>query len=266
MTLTQKFCFKLINALLDIIGVPLVACNQCGSIDYASKAKATFNPVSAYDNVIEISIRDALRLLAPAADVYGEECGYNARGAPTTWFVDPIDGTKAFISGSPVWGTILGVLEHNNIAMGGVNHFMLSERIVAVNGITYYRGANASFRRLPLQPRCSKPVAQCVIATSSIDAMTAAERAKFNTLARCARHVVYNYDCYAYTLLMKGYVDAVVECHFKPYDFIGLLPALKGIGCCVCNWRGREVCCADKVLVSRSAGVQANVLALIGGD
>ncbi|AUG91602.1 Histidinol phosphatase [Candidatus Hodgkinia cicadicola] len=263
MTLTQKFYFKLLNALLDSAGASIKSCNQCKILDCVSKSEYKFDPVSAYDSAIEISIKDALNLMTLNVSVYGEELGFNTRAAASTWFVDPIDGTKAFVSGSPIWGTVLGVAKRNNVVMGAVNHPMLSERLVAVGGATYYRGSGTKFKRLSSQPQRAKPLVQCVVATSSADAMTAIERAKFAKLARAARQVIYYYDCYVYTLLAKGYVDAVLDCRFKPYDFLGLLPVLKGVGCCICDWQGGEVCYADKILVSRNADIRTDVLELI---
>ncbi|AHL31099.1 MAG: Histidinol-phosphatase [Candidatus Hodgkinia cicadicola] len=263
MTLTQRFYFKLINALLDTAGDSIKSCNQCKILDCVSKSEYKFDPVSAYDSAIETSIKDALNLMTLNVSVYGEELGFNTRAAASAWFVDPIDGTKAFVSGSPIWGTILGVAKRNNVVMGAVNHPMLSERLVAVGGATYYRGRNTKFKRLALQSQCAKPLTQCVVATSSADVLTAIERAKFAKLTRAVRQVIYYYDCYVYTLLAKGYVDAVFDCRFRPYDFLGLLPVLKGIGCCVCNWQGNEVCYSDKILVSRNADVRTNLLELI---
>lgn len=263
MTLTQKFYFKLINALLDIARACVKTCNQCKILDCVSKSECKFDPLSAYDSAIEISIRDALSLITPSASVCGEELGLSARGRARTWFVDPVDGTKAFASGSPIWGTILGVAKRNSVVMGAVDHPMLTERLVAVDGVTYYRGCDTKFKRLPLQSQCSRPLSQCVVATSSADVMTASERAKFANLARAVRQVIYYYDCYAYSLLAKGYVDAVFECRFRPYDFLGLVPVLKGVGCCICDWQGNEVCYADRILISRNAAIQTNLLALI---
>ncbi|ATW06122.1 Histidinol phosphatase [Candidatus Hodgkinia cicadicola] len=265
MTLTQKFYFKLINALLDAAGADVKTCNQCKILDCVSKSERKFDPVSAHDSEIEISIRDALTLMTLNVNVYSEELGLSVGTAANTWFVDPIDGTKAFVSGSPIWGTILGIAKHNNIVMGAVNHPMLAERLVAVGGATYYRGCGAEFKRLSLQSECAKPLAQCVVATSSADALTTSERVKFVKLTRAVRHVVYYYDCYVYTLLAKGYVDAVFECRFRPYDFLGLVPVLKGIGCLISDWQGAEVCYADNILVSRNADIQTSLLALING-
>lgn len=157
----------------------------------------------------------------------------------------------------------MGVAKRNNVVIGAVGHPMLSERLVGINGATYYCGRNTKFKRLASQSQRAKPLAQCVVATSSADVMTAIERAKFVKLTRAVRHVIYYYDCYVYTLLAKGYVDAVFECRFRPYDFLGLLPVLKGVGCCVCNWQGGEVCYADKILVSRNADTQTGLLELI---
>ncbi len=157
----------------------------------------------------------------------------------------------------------MGIAKRNNIVMGAVDYPMLAERLVAVDGMTYYRGCDAKFKRLPLQSQCAKPLAQCVVATSCADAMTVIERAKLAKLTRVVRHVAHCSDCYVYTLLAKGYIDAVLKCRFRPYDFLGLVPVLKGTGCCVCNWQGSEVCYADGILVSRNANIQTNLLELI---
>lgn len=102
MTLTQKFYFKLINALLDAAEACVKSCNQCKILDCVSKSEYKFDPVSAYDSAIEISIKDALTLMALNVNVYGEELGFGAHASANTWFIDPIDGTKAFVSGSPI--------------------------------------------------------------------------------------------------------------------------------------------------------------------
>ncbi|XXM90070.1 inositol monophosphatase family protein [Candidatus Hodgkinia cicadicola] len=262
MTPTQRFYFKLINALLDSVYDVVKGYNECKQIEHGSKSKSRFDPVSAYDNVVEIGIIDVLNALNPNASIYGEECGISVSG-DSMWFIDPIDGTKSFVSGSPVWGTILGIANGNNVIMGAVDHPMLSERLIAVGGVTYYRARAASFKRLTSQFKCDKRLSQCVVATSSANVMTSFERVKFSKLARAARNVIYYYDCYAYTLLIKGYIDVIVECHFKPYDFVGLVPILKGIGCFVCDWQGNDVCYSDRVLVSRSLSVQNSALDLM---
>ncbi|XXN19682.1 MAG: inositol monophosphatase family protein [Candidatus Hodgkinia cicadicola] len=252
------------NALLDVAAELANNCNRRKRISYNSKSETKFDPVSAYDKVIEINIRDVLMLLAPNVSVYGEEYGLSGISGANMWFVDPIDGTKSFICGSPVWGTILGLTKHNNVVMGAVGHPMLNERLVGVGGVAYY-GANVTgFKQLPLQSQDDKPISKCVIATSSADVMSVSERAKFSKLAGAARHTINCYDCYAYTLLSKGYIDAVVECHFRPYDFLGLVPILKGTGCCVCDWQGNDVCYSDRVLVARNYRIKTKVLSFIG--
>ncbi|ATY93538.1 Histidinol phosphatase [Candidatus Hodgkinia cicadicola] len=263
MTASQAFYFKLMNAFLDVAAGLVNGYNQCRRIDYSSKSKSKFNPVSAYDKIIEINIRDALVLLAPSVNVYGEECGFDYTGSDNTWFIDPIDGTKSFIRGSSVWGTILGLAKRNNVVMGAVGHPMMNERLVAVGGNSYYGGGGGGFKRLPLQSQDDKPLSKCVVATSSIDLMSVRERAKFVKLVEATQHTIYYYDCYAYTLLSKGYIDIIVECHFKPYDFVGLVPILKATGCCVCDWQGNDVCYSDRVLVVRNSKIKASVLPFV---
>ncbi|XXM93459.1 inositol monophosphatase family protein [Candidatus Hodgkinia cicadicola] len=264
MARTQKFYFNLINCVLDVAEKLVADCNWGKRISFGLKPGSKFNPVSEYDKVIEIGLRDALRLLAPDIDVYGEECGRVATGLADVLFVDPIDGTKAFVSGSPVWGTILGLSKLGNIVLGAVNYPMLGERLISLGGLTYCRiGASSSFR--PLKPRCSvnKPISRCIVATSSASAMTSDELTRFARLEAKVMNTIRCYDCFAYSLLAKGCIDAVVECHFKPYDFVGLVPILKGAGCLVSDWSGNETCYASRIVASRSPTLHTELLAII---
>ncbi len=116
---------------------------------------ASLNLVSAHNREIEISIGDVLTLMALSVNVYSGGFGGVRR------FAGPIDDS-ALVSGSPIWGAILGIAKRNNIVMGAVSHPMLAEGLVAVGGTTYYRGCNAEFKRLPLQfPLCGAARSVC---------------------------------------------------------------------------------------------------------
>ncbi|WGS83428.1 MAG: inositol monophosphatase family protein [Candidatus Hodgkinia cicadicola] len=264
MTRTQKFYFNLINCVLDVAEKLVADCSWGKHISFGLKPGSKFNPVSEYDKVIEMGLRDALRLLAPNVDIYGEECGSVAMGLANVLFVDPIDGTKAFVSGSHVWGTILGLSKLGNIVLGAVNYPMLGERLISLGGSTYCRiGSSSSF--MSLKPRClvNKHISRCIVATSSASVMTSDELARFTRLETKVMHTIHCYDCYAYALLAKGCIDAVIECHFKPYDFVGLVPILKGAGCLITDWSGNETSYDERIVASRSPKLQDCLLAAI---
>ncbi len=120
------------------------------------------------------------------------------------------------------------------IQLGAVDHPVVGERLVAVGGQTYYRRGDGAFGALKVVGQ-AKRLEACVLATSSVAIMPASAKAAFLDVSSRALHVVYDHDCYAFTLLAKGKVDAVVEFGLKPCDFAGLVPVLASAGCQVLN-------------------------------
>ncbi|PIM95701.1 Histidinol phosphatase [Candidatus Hodgkinia cicadicola] len=254
----HKFYFKLINSVLDNIRCHTKDLSIFNRIDFVSKGKG-FNPVTIYDKVIENDLIELADLITPKIKVYGEEfkVGINNN---SMWLIDPIDGTKSFVCGSPIWGTLISLIKNGAFVFGAVDHPMLDERLVAIDGKTFYKDKHHNFITLPNVVDNKKRLNQYIIASSSIGHMTLKKRKAFTRLSKKVQHVIYDYDCYAYTMLAKGYIDAVIECNLNPYDFVQLVPILKGVGCEIYDWKGKDTCYSTNIIASKPGKIRRHIV------
>ncbi|MFP3038255.1 MAG: inositol monophosphatase family protein [Candidatus Hodgkinia cicadicola] len=251
--------------MLDALALHTRDVSCARGVNFFSKGETRFNPCTCFDRIIEAAAFDMLRLIDPTAEFLGEESSrlnIGARG--NTWIIDPVDGTKAFACGSRVWGTLLALITGGDLRLGALNHPELHERLIGIAGKTYWSRDGCDFRILKT-PTEAKQICDCIVATSSYDLMDSLERSAFAELADTVEYVVFDYDCYAYTLLAKGKIDAVVDCRLRPHDFIGLVPILKGAGCVVSDWSGRDVCFSGRTIAARTAEIRDDIVELMTG-
>ncbi|MFP3038733.1 MAG: hypothetical protein ACKERG_03935 [Candidatus Hodgkinia cicadicola] len=133
-----------------------------------------------------------------------------------------------------------------------------------IGGKAYWRQGSCDFRILETATE-AKQIRECVVATSSCSLMTPLERDAFAELFDTAAHVIFDYDCYAYTLLAKCRIDAVVDCRLRPRNFVGFVPILKGAGCVVSDWSGRDVCYSERIIAARTAKIRDDIVELMTG-
>ncbi|MFP3038631.1 MAG: inositol monophosphatase family protein [Candidatus Hodgkinia cicadicola] len=177
---------------------------------------AGFNPRMRYARIIQAGASDMLRLIDPAAELWGEESSrLNAGAGGSAWIVDPIDGAKASACGSKIWGTLLALITGGGLRLGALNRPELHERLIGIAGKTYWSQDGRDFRVLKTSTE-ARQIRDCIVATSSYELMDSLERSTF---------AEFDYDCYAYVLLVKGQIDAVVDCHLRPHGSAGLVPA-----------------------------------------
>ncbi|PIM95376.1 Histidinol phosphatase [Candidatus Hodgkinia cicadicola] len=260
MELTYSFYFKLINAILDNVRCHTSDLRLNNEIEFISKGNG-YNPVTIYDKIIESDIIELINLITPKINVYSEEFGC-CSNSNSMWVIDPIDGTKSFVSGSPIWGTLIGLIKDGSFVLGAVDHPILDERLIAINGKTFYKNKNHNFVLLP-KIFDNKMLKQYVIATSSSSHMNLKERRVFTRLSKKVQHVIHDYDCYAYTLLAKGCIDAVIDCNLRPYDFVQLVPILKGVGCEIYDWKGNDTCYSKRIVASKPGGIRHNIVKIL---
>ncbi|MFP3038082.1 MAG: inositol monophosphatase family protein [Candidatus Hodgkinia cicadicola] len=264
MTNTQQFCFKLVNSVLDTLALYTKGVSGGGRIDFVSKDKTGFNPRTRFDRIIEAGAFDMLQLIDPAAGFCGGESGRLGAGK-SMWIVDAVGGAKAFACGSKIWGTLLAFAAGGYLRLGALDHPGLHERLIGIEGKTYWSQDGCDFRILKTATE-AKQIRECVVATSSYSLMDSLERNAFAQLADVATYVIFDYDCYAYTLLAKGQIDAVVDCRLQPHEFVGLAPILKGAGCVVSDWSGRDVCYSKRIIAARTAAIRDDIIELMTGE
>lgn len=193
------------------------------------------SPVTEADRQIETCLRDMILQRYPAHGIIGEEFGAENETADFVWVIDPIDGTRSFITGRPLFGTIIGLLYQGQPLLGLVDQPYTKERWLG------RQGQWATHNGMPLRVAASRRLAQARLYTGSVAMFDDGRIDKFLLLSRRAKVVQYYCDCYAYALLSMGWVDAVVEQKLKLYDVAGLAPIITGAGGVLGDWHRHSV-------------------------
>jgi histidinol phosphatase-like enzyme (inositol monophosphatase family) len=200
---------------------------------------AAFDPVTAADRGAEAAMRALIRSRFPSHGILGEEFGAQA-GEEATWVLDPVDGTRGFITGLPTWGTLIGLQIHDKPLLGVMDQPFVRDRFIASPLGAELRsiGPDGQPRVLPLRVRPCATLAEAVLSTTSPDLFQGAERDAFADLRHQVRLTRYGGDCYAYSLLALGLIDLVVESGLQPYDIVALVPIIERAGGVVTSWTG----------------------------
>ena len=197
--------------------------------------KVDASPVTEADQVIETVLRQRIRERYPTHGLLGEEHGSDTGSSDLTWVIDPIDGTKSFITGMPTFGTLIALLDGKTPVVGVVDHPALRERWVGIAGKpSRWNGTECRTRA------CSR-LADAVLYATTPDIFEGSARTLFDAVSGRARMRRFGGDCYAYALLASGFVDAVMEAQLKPYDFMALIPVIEGAGGVITDWLGRPL-------------------------
>lgn len=221
-------------------------------------AGGIFDPVTAADREIEAALRKAIAARWPEHGVFGEEEGRVLGSSALDWVIDPIDGTRAFITGMPAWGIMLGLVEAGEPRLGVVHQPFLGE--------TYYGcGANAWLRAggvaTALRARPTRELADAILYCTHPSMFAGDDATAFERVVAACRMSRFGGDCYAYCLLAMGQIDMVVENGLQPYDILPLMPILEGAGAVVTDWQGRRPLTGGHVAVAATPQLHAALLA-----
>lgn len=228
-----------------------------------NKDSAGFDPVTSADRAIEAVLRKAILERYPDHGIVAEEEGVHAGSAPYTWFIDPIDGTKAFMMGSPLWGTLVGLSRRELPLFGLLCQPVLGEMFIGSPGGSWLIGGDDG--RARLQARRCVELGNATLACTHPSMFNADELGRFDALAARCLLQRFGGDCYNYAMLAAGFVDLVVEAQLKPYDIVPLIPILEGAGCIVTNWRGGLATEGGRVLAAATPELHARALEMLGG-
>ncbi len=202
---------------------------------YQSETKADSSPVTEADRAAEAAIRTILEKERPLDGIIGEEYGATRENAGRRWVIDPIDGTRSFMTGRPIFGTLIALIEEEAPIIGIIDQPILRERWVGARGRpTLFNGEVARTRNCGV-------LASAHLGTTSPYLFDSATRPGFERLAAAAGNLVLGGDCYSYGLVALGQLDLVVEAGLKLHDFAALVPVVEGAGGIVCDWSGNPV-------------------------
>ena len=242
-------------AILPHFRRPLAVANK-------ADAGADYDPVTVADRAAERTIRAAIAKRFPDHAIVGEEFAPRPGAGSQQWVIDPIDGTRAFIMGSPLWGTLIGLIEGGVPILGLMDQPYTRERFWAAGGKAHGRGPDGKVRRL--KTRQCPGLAEAVLSSTHPDLFAARrEAAGFARVKRRARMTRYGGDCYGYCLLAAGFVDVVVEAGLKPHDVVALIPIIEGAGGRITTWDNRPALDGGQILAAGDARVHAEALALL---
>ncbi|XP_058091977.1 bifunctional phosphatase IMPL2, chloroplastic isoform X3 [Magnolia sinica] len=194
-------------------------------------------PVTIADRAAEESMSSIILENFPSHAIYGEENGWRCKekSAEYVWVLDPIDGTKSFITGKPLFGTLIALLYKGKPIVGIIDQPILRERWIGMSGRrTTLNGQEVSTRT------CSK-LSQAYLYTTSPHLFSGDAEEAFARVRSKVKVPLYGCDCYAYALLASGYVDLVIESGLKPYDILSLIPVIEGAGGVITDWKGHEL-------------------------
>jgi len=222
--------------------------------------KADLTPVTAADRAAELAMRGLIERRFPEHGIIGEEFGRVREDAEFVWVLDPIDGTKSFISGVPLFGTLIALTRAGRPLLGIIDQPVSGERWVGATG----RPTTLNGTPIRCRPCPSLPAATLFATTP--DMFAGADAAAFARLAAAVKLVRYGADCYAYGLLAAGFVDLVVEAGLKIYDFCAMAPIVEGAGGIASDWRGRALDLGSdgRVAIAGDHRTHAAALALLG--
>ncbi len=197
--------------------------------------KSDGTPVTIADREVETTIRRAIQAAYPTHGIVGEEYGASGEGAEFVWVIDPIDGTAAFVTGVPLFGTLMALLRDGVPVLGIIDHPALGRRWVGAEGRpTTLNGA-------PVAARACAALADAALGATTPRMFVGADQAAFDRLSRAAGLTRWGTDCFAYGQVASGHMDLVVEAGLKTVDYMALVAVVDGAGGVITDWRGRPL-------------------------
>jgi myo-inositol-1(or 4)-monophosphatase len=229
-----------------------------------AERKADASPVTRADREAEQAIRTVIRRHFPEHDILGEEFGGAAQedwqARPNCWVIDPLDGTRAFITGRPMFGTLIALLQNGVPVLGLIDQPVTRERWVGLSGQqTRFAGPLGG----TIGTRCCTGLDTAELSCTSPD-MLGAERPRWQRLADTVARVTWGGDCYAYGLLALGHIDIVAERDMKLWDYAALVPVVEGAGGMITDWRGGPLRPGSDGTVLAAANAQLHSAAVEG--
>ncbi|HND97271.1 histidinol-phosphatase [Plasticicumulans sp.] len=220
-----------------------------------------YDPVTVADRDAEAAIRALLAERRPQDGRYGEEHGFEPGDSGLTWVIDPIDGTRAFITGMPLWGTLIALYDGERPVLGVMDQPWTGERFIGSRFGAELRDRDG---RRPLRTRACARLADAALYSTHPDLFERGhEKPAFDAIAARVRMTRFSGDCYAYCMLAAGCLDLVVEAGLKPYDVQALIPIVEAAGGLMTGWRGENAAHGGRILVAGDARVHAEALAIL---
>jgi myo-inositol-1(or 4)-monophosphatase len=224
-------------------------------------AAGFYDPVTEADKRAEEAIRELIRAHYPQDGILGEEFGEVTGTSGYRWVLDPIDGTRAFIAGQPLWGTLIALEHQGRPVLGVLDQPFMHERFLGTDGQTLFAHAGGMSE---LRTRACSSLADAVICTTHpMLHFREKEREQYFRVERACRLSRYGGDCYAYALVAMGFVDLVIETDLKRWDVAAIIPIIEGAGGVVSHWNGDPITGEGNIVAAGDARVHAQAVKML---
>lgn len=248
------------HALADAARTVTLKYFRTNTLITENKRPADFDPVTQADREAETVMRDILAHRRPNDGIFGEEFGKSAGTSGLTWVLDPIDGTRAYISGIPTWGVLIGLDTGDGPVLGIIDQPYISERYIGGFGtaeMTHTTGIHS------LKTRDTKNLEDAILLSTFPEIGTSAERDGFLSVSEKTRLTRYGLDCYGYALLAAGHVDLVIEAGLNAYDVQGPIGVIEAAGGIVTSWDGKPAHMGGRILAAANVDIHAQACAIL---
>ncbi|MBL4617244.1 MAG: histidinol-phosphatase [Robiginitomaculum sp.] len=222
--------------------------------------RGEFDPVTLADRQAEQVIRTLIESQYPDHNIRGEEFGEKQTGSEWKWIIDPIDGTRAYISGLPVWGVLIGLYRSGQPVLGIMDQPFTGERFTgSAKGSFLYQHGN----RTKVSTRPCSNLEEATISTTDPYLFNNQERIAFEKIREVSRLQRYGLDCYAYSMLAMGGIDLVIESVLQDYDIAALIPIVEAAGGTISNWSGGSPANGGQILASGDSQLHKSALEML---
>ncbi|QIE42456.1 inositol monophosphatase family protein [Rhodobacteraceae bacterium SC52] len=250
------------HAVADAAAQITLANFRSAALQTDNKQAGGFDPVTQADRAAEQAMRAVLADLRPDDAILGEEFGPKEGTSGFMWVLDPIDGTRGYISGTPTWGTLVAVNAAHGPVFGLVDQPYTGERFAGGLGISeLMRGETQT----PLKTKVNTTLEASILFTTFPEIGTPNELVSFRRVAEKVRLVRYGMDCYAYALLAAGQIDLVIEAGLNAYDVAAPIAVIQAAGGTVTNWEGGPAHDGGRILAAATPELHRTALTLLKG-
>ena len=251
------------HRLADVARTETLRHFRQGALDVGNKHEAGFDPVTRADREAERAMRRMLSELRPDDAVLGEEFAPTAGHSGLTWILDPVDGTRGFISGTPTWGVLVALADDGGPVFGIIDQPFIGERFSGGLGDAAYSGPRGG---APLRVRNTVRLSEAVLFSTFPEIGTQQEAAAFGRVSDRCRLTRYGMDCYAYALLALGQIDLVIEAGLQPYDIAAPIAVIEAAGGIVTDWQGDPAGGGGQVLAAATPELHRAALSLLAQE
>jgi len=254
--MTDPFLTGLLDTMADAAAAAILPHFRT-PLGIDNKLADGFDPVTAADRDAELALRAILEERCPDHGIVGEEFPAVREDAEHVWVLDPVDGTRAFISGLPTWGTLIGLRRGGRAVLGMMAQAFTGERFAGDGTSAWYAGPGGA-RTLRARPCAS--LAEATLFTTSPRLFSGSELAAYDAVEGSVRLARYGVDCYAYCMVAAGFADLVIESGLKPFDIMALIPIVEGAGGIVTTWDGGSPEAGGRIVASGDGRVHEAAL------